>query len=95
MSAKRDAAIKHVDAAFAVGAISWDAVQELVHAFPRRGILDAYAKGQDDEGEVPGGQPWTDGEDTSLEAERNVEAGGAGGDVALLSEAGDTGRRRQ
>jgi cell wall-associated NlpC family hydrolase len=45
MSAKREAAaIKHVDAAFAAGTLSWDAAQELVHAFPRRWILDAYAR---------------------------------------------------
>ena len=61
-----------------------------MHAFPRRGSLDAYAEGQDDEGEAPSGQPWTDGEDSSLDesaqAERDVEAGCVGGDAVVLSE---------
>ena len=89
MSAKREAAIKDVGAAFAAVALSWDAAQELVHAFPQRGVLDSYVEGQDDEGEAPGGQPSTDAEysslDESVEAERDIEAGCVGGDAVALS----------
>ena len=42
--AKREAAIRDVDASFAAGAISWDAVQDFVHAPPHVAGLSTHTR---------------------------------------------------
>ena len=53
MPTKRAVAIKEVEAGLAAGHMRWESAQDLVQPFPRRGVLDEYAEGQDDEGEAP------------------------------------------
>ena len=68
MPRKRAAAIKAVDAGFGAGHMRWETAQDLVQPFRRRGVLDEYAEGQDDEGEAPIGQPWSERDDPSTAA---------------------------
>ena len=63
MNAKRAAAVSDVEVAYAAGELTWDLVGTLVHPFLARGMLDEYEEGQEDEGEGPGGQSWSDREE--------------------------------
>jgi hypothetical protein len=60
-----------------------------VHPFVARGTLDEYKEGQEDEGEGPGGQSWSDrGEPSSAEDDPAQPLCCAGGTSADVSETG-------
>ena len=89
MNAKRAAAVSDVEAAYAAGELTWDLVGTLVHPFLARGTLDEYKEGQEDEGEGPGGQSWSDrGEPSSAEDDLAQPLCCAGGTSADVSETG-------
>ena len=60
MRDRRAAALVEVDLAFQAGTLQWDSVDNVVHEFPKRGALDEYVEGQDDEGEAVEGKAWSD-----------------------------------
>jgi hypothetical protein len=65
MTSKRASALADVNARWSDGSISWERHRELLQEFPRRGQLDVYAEGQEDEGTHSGPQAWSDREDPS------------------------------
>jgi hypothetical protein len=69
MPRKRAAALADVDAMWSAGSLTWDKHRDLIAAFPPRGQIDEYVEGQEDEGEPPRGEPWTDREDASGDSE--------------------------
>ncbi len=66
-------------------------MEHAAQAFPNRGTLDEYIKGQDDEGEAPEGKAWSDRESLlspiSSDPGDELRDGCAGGDALVLSEA--------
>jgi hypothetical protein len=90
MGTKRAAAMQDVAANHANHTLTWATVPTCVHPFPKRGTLDTYVDGQDDEGEAPGGQAWSDREDPSTEEEVSDDCAGGPSAGELMTGIGST-----
>ena len=87
MRVGRQRAVAEVDRAYAAGELRWGEVASLVHAFPRRGMLDEYIEGHEDEDDAPAGKSWCDHEEHSSASE--------GPEVALCCAGGDKATARK
>ena len=94
MTSKRASALADVNARWSDGSISWERHRELIQELPRRGQLDVYAEGQEDEGTHSGPQAWSDREDPSEdEDDSNVIAFAKAGPPSVGPSAFAVGRR--
>ena len=79
MPRKRKQALAKIEEQSAAGAVRWENRAEVLEPFLARGQLDEYMEGQEDEGTLVDGCPWSDGEEPSSDedaATLSVPVGG-------------------
>ena len=78
MGVLREKALLEVEEEYKSGRLAWDQVKRIIEPFPKRGQLDTYIEGMDDEGDADeiemGVLPWDDEERLS-ESEGEIEKG--------------------
>ena len=76
MGTLREQALFDVEEEHKAGRLTWDEIKRVIEPFPKRGQLDTYIEGMDDEGdaeEIERGAPaWDDGEELS-DSEGEIE----------------------
>ena len=78
MPRKRQEAVAKVEEQWAAGELTWENRALLVDPFPARGQLDEYMEGQEDEGALVDGCPWSDREEPSSDEDDSARSASVG-----------------